>query len=124
MRTLRQIKLITENTKDFGDAFEHFIFLELKAFVDYLHQDIKLNFWRSTSGFEVNFILDGRVAIETIATKKLSSADLKGLKALREENLMSDYFLVCRESAKRMVDGIMVYPWQEFLDDLWAGRFR
>ena len=49
--------------------------------------------------------------------------DLKGLRALREENLCSDYLLVSMEPAPRVVDGLRILPWADFLDRLWDGTF-
>jgi predicted AAA+ superfamily ATPase len=74
---------VTERGKDFGDSFEHLVHLELKAACDYrLHSS--LEYWRSTSGFEVDFLLDGKIAIEVKAKESVSAQDLKGLRALRE----------------------------------------
>jgi predicted AAA+ superfamily ATPase len=84
---------VSERGKDFGDAFEHLMFCELKAACDYrLHTS--LEYWRSTSGFEVDFILDGEVAIEIKAKETLSPSDMKGLRALRCEGAMRPSIVV------------------------------
>lgn len=38
--------------------FEHFLFLEMGAWIDYRQPRIAFHFWRSTSGFAVDFLLD------------------------------------------------------------------
>ena len=37
----------------FGKCFEHFLFLELRAYLSYRRSERTLAYWRSTSGFEV-----------------------------------------------------------------------
>jgi predicted AAA+ superfamily ATPase len=113
---------IVDGTAAYGDAFEHFIALELRAYLSYTRNTEKLAFWRSQSGFEVDFTIGDHTAIEVKADKKPSKASLKGLKALKEEGIFESFFLVCRESEARVVDGISVLPWQEFLDLLWKGK--
>jgi predicted AAA+ superfamily ATPase len=122
VRVLKEIKVIPRGTKDFGDAFEHFLFLELRAFLDYMQPHGSLNFWRSKAGHEVDFILNKTVAIECKVSRNLGSEDFKGLRALKEEGMMKRYLLVCMEETKRVLDGITVYPWRDFLDDLWQGH--
>ena len=103
-------------------AFEHWIFHELRSFVDYTGHGASLAYWRSLSGYEVDFILNGEMAIEVKATKHVDAADLKGLRALRDERMLKRYIVVSRDPVRRDVDGITVLPWQEFILALWAGE--
>jgi len=48
----------------FGKAFEHFIVLEVRAFLSYARKNVSMYYWRSTSQFEVDLILGDRWAIE------------------------------------------------------------
>jgi predicted AAA+ superfamily ATPase len=109
---------IKEGSSLYGAAFEHYIFHELKTYCDYSPEK-ELHFWRSKSGFEVDFILNNDIAIEVKAKKTVSNKDLKGLKALRDENLVSRYIVLSNVDTKRIEDGIEIYPYREFLDELW-----
>ncbi|MBI5526281.1 MAG: ATP-binding protein [Deltaproteobacteria bacterium] len=82
VRTLRRLKPIEPGNAEYGEFFEHFIFLELLAWVDYRSPRTPLSYWRSTSGFEVDFILDDSVAIEVKAATRVADKHLKGLRAL------------------------------------------
>jgi predicted AAA+ superfamily ATPase len=82
-----------------------------------------LAYWRSTSDFEVDFILNDRTAIEVKAKTNVSDRDLRGLRALREEGLLKHYLVVSLETTPRRVDGIQILPWQEFLARLWEGAY-
>ncbi len=114
---------IAESTQAFGDAFEHFIALELRAYLAYTRKRERLTFWRSQSGFEVDFLLGDTVAIEVKSEVRASSDSMRGLRALAEEGIFQRLILVCREEAFRRVDGIEVVPWRDFLGNLWRGLY-
>ncbi len=70
-RAIQDLPPVKEKSADFGEAFEQYIFHELKCYVDYKNPDVTLHYWRSTTGFEVDFILDNEIAIEVKAENNL-----------------------------------------------------
>ena len=108
-------------TAEYGEAFESFVLQEIKGFCDY-HLLDPPRYWRSKSQFEVDFVV-GELAVEVKAKKAVSHRDLRGLRALREENRLSHYVLVSLEPMARRVDGIDILPWREFLTRLWGGEW-
>jgi len=122
VRILRQLKEISPASADFGEFFEQYIFLELRAYLDYRRPGSFLYYWRSTSGFEVDFFIDGEIAIEVKAAEIIHDKHMKGLKALREEGMSKRSIIVCREKSPRKKDGIEIFPWKMFLEHLWDGR--
>ena len=108
-------------TAEYGEAFESFVLQEIKGFCDY-HLLDPPRYWRSKSQFEVDFVV-GELAVEVKAKKAVSHRDLRGLRALREENRLSHYVLVSLEPMARRVDGIDILPWREFLTRLWSGEW-
>jgi predicted AAA+ superfamily ATPase len=121
-RHLRNQGTIRPRSPAFGEAFETWLFHELRSYADYTDHP-SLAYWRSTSNFEVDFILADRTAIEVKAKDVISARDLRGLKSLRDENLLDTYVLVCLERLPRTEDGIRILPWQVFLDMLWDHAF-
>ena len=119
-RHLQGRRGLAPGTPEYGSAFESYIFQEIKAFCDY-HLLDGPRYWRSKSGFEVDFLFE-EVAVEVKAKRVVGARDLRGLKALREENLFAHHLLVCMEPMPRLLDGIRVLPWEAFLDRLWAGE--
>ena len=116
-------KHIEKGTPDFGKALEHLVFLEIHAYINYTRSDKKLYYWRTNSQIEVDFVIDGTVGIEVKGTGKVTSGDLKGLKALREDAPIKTAIVVCSEPKRRETeDGIIIYPAYLFLKDLWAGK--
>jgi uncharacterized protein len=122
VKTLRHLDRIVPESGDFGEFFEHLIFMELRAWVDYNSPGSRLTYWRSRSGYEVDFIVDDRLAVEVKAASMIHDKHLKGLKALKEEERIQHYVLVCREPRPQMKEGIRILPWQFFLEELWSGN--
>jgi predicted AAA+ superfamily ATPase len=122
-RSLQKRPALDPKSADFGDAFEHFLFHELRTYIDTRHPGWDLHYWRSTSQFEVDFILGEHTAIEVKATRSVAQRDLRGLAALAEEKLMKNLILVCQESTPRKVGSILILPWREFLERLWSDAF-
>jgi predicted AAA+ superfamily ATPase len=117
-----QGRAVRAGTPEFGLAFETYLMHELTAYSDYGSGD-EIRFWRTTSGFEVDFILGDHTAIEAKATATVSPNDLKGLQALAEERTMKRYLCVSLERRRRTVGKVVVLPWREFLEGLWDGEY-
>lgn len=107
---------------EFGEGVETYLMHELVAYRDYASGE-PLSYWRSTSGFEVDFILGDHTAIEVKAKDTVSPQDVKSLRALAEERKLKRHLCVSLEARARRVDGIMLVPVTEFLDRLWSGEY-
>jgi uncharacterized protein len=110
-------------TPEFGEAFETFLMHELVSYRDYISGE-PLSYWRSTSGFEVDFILGDHTAVEAKAKENVSPQDLKSLRALGEENRLKRYLCVCLEARSRKIGDVTVLPYRTFLKALWSGEYR
>lgn len=122
VHALQQKWNISEQSVDFGNALEHFIAMELRSYLHYSRIFEELKFWRSTSQFEVDFVIADQMAIEVKAKKKVSDRDLKNIKALQEENIFKKYFLVSQDPIEAVRNRVTCVPWQTFLKDLWSGN--
>ena len=107
----------------FGKAFEHFIFTEIAAHSSYSELDYKINFWRTKSGYEVDFILgEGMVAIEVKGTNYVENREMRPLNAFIDEYAPQKALVVCNEKVERVHGLIKILPWRKFLKYLWGGR--
>ena len=123
VNTLANTGEVKDNSNALGPAFEHFIILELRAYLSYVRARKQLRYWRSTSRFEVDVIIGDELALEIKSAGNILKKHLKGLRALKEEGLIKNYAVVSRDPILRTTDdGITCYPWEHFLDDLWSGR--
>jgi len=113
-----------EGTPEFGKSFEHFILMELRAYRAYRNPDLNITYWRTSTGYEVDFILgEKQVALEIKSGKMTYDIDLRSLKALREDGDIKHLLVIGQEKYPRDIDGIKIIPWKVFLEMLWAGEF-
>ncbi len=109
---------------DAGAAFEHYIFMELTAYIGIRELNCKINYWRSKTGLEVDFILnEGETAIEVKISESPTAKDYRGLIAFSEDYSPKKAIVVCLAPRKRLTDkNILITPWQEFLKELWSDQ--
>jgi len=105
--------------EQFGRAFEHFIFMELVAHRSYTELEYPINFWRTKSGLEVDYVLaDGEVAVEVNGSARVSERDLHALESFAAEFTPKHALLVCNEREERVVGALRIVPWRTFLQSL------
>jgi uncharacterized protein len=109
-------------TPEYGEAFETYLMHELKSHSDYISGE-PVSFWRTDSGYEVDFIIGDHTAVEVKAKQNLSPRDIKSLNALAEEKKLKRYLCVSFEPRKRKVGDITILPYKEFLETLWGGGY-
>jgi predicted AAA+ superfamily ATPase len=108
-----------------GAALEGLVAQHLRAWIDYSGGDASLSFWRTKSGNEVDFILYGRDcfhAIEVKHTASLRPADLRGLRAFKEDYPEASLYLLYRGRETLDLDGIRCLPCEDFLRALVPGN--
>ena len=90
--------------EQFGKAFEHFIFMELHAHSSYSELDYNINFWRTKSGLEVDFVsAGGEMALEVKGASRVANKDLKALAAFADEFQPKHAILICNDNVERLV---------------------
>ncbi len=113
---------VNEGSELYGKAFEHFITLEILAHATYSDRNYPISYWRTASQFEVDIILGTDIAIEVKSTDRVSDKHLKGLRAFKEEH-SATCILVSRDPYPRKTnDDILILPWEEFIERLWANQ--
>lgn len=121
--TLSKRHIEEERGELFGKALEHFIFMEINAYRSYRELDFNINFWRTKTGREVDFILGaGEVAIEVKGSKSIDHSELKSLAVFGEEFSPKQSMIVSNEKNERVVHKIRIVPWRLFLEELWNGK--
>jgi uncharacterized protein len=120
---LMKVKTIETGSFAYGKAFEHFIYQEIFAHRSYSDLNYPLSYWRTTSGFEVDFVMgDHEVAVEVKATPLANQRHLTGLKNFADEYPSKYKILVTTDPYPRQVNDIMILPWKVFLEKLWANE--
>lgn len=111
---------ISEFSYEFGKKFEHFIILEIYRLNSYLRKDLKLSYYRTERGNEVDLIIESplgkTIAIEIKSTKSPTKKMCNGLLSFKEKVPNSELILCCRINDPQLIDIISILPWQKTLE--------
>lgn len=111
-----------------GRRFEHFIFMELMAYIGLKRKHTQITYWRTKNGLEVDFIIGkGEMALEVKLSEQVHQQDLKGLIAFCEEHPNAKAIVVSQDARPRILKidekvSIAIMPWRDFLENLWNGE--
>lgn len=110
------------HTSDSGKAFEHYIFLELKAYQTMSETRDELFYYRDSEGHEVDFIFRDQ-AFEVKTRQNITSKDIRGL-LLFGKDYRAKLNVICTVDKKRIetfgTQSVTIWPVQEFLESLWS----
>lgn len=120
--TLNGIKKIEQPSNLFGRSFEHWIGLELRAYLSYKRLHEPLAFWRSQAHHEVDFLIGDSIAIEVKASDRITTDDTKNLTLLREEKIFKKYYIISHDRVRRVNNHIICLHWRDFITELWADK--
>jgi uncharacterized protein len=104
-----------------GQAVEGLVHQHLQAWIDYSGFDMRLFFWRTRAGSEVDFIIYGSDCFWAIEVKNSSSirrVDLGPLKTFTEDYPESIPIFLYRGKEVTKQDGILCLPVERFLKKL------
>lgn len=120
---LTKRNLAEQKGAEFGKAFEHFLLMEIVAYRSYSGKDFSINFWRTKSGLEVDFVLGaGEIAVEIKGASRIDKKDMNGIEAFAQACHPKRSIIVCNEKERRIHAKIEILPWEDFLQQLWAGK--
>jgi predicted AAA+ superfamily ATPase len=108
-----------------GAALEGLVAQHLRAYIDYSRVDLKLHFWRTKSGTEVDFVLygrDGFVALEVKHAARVVGADLRGLREFAVDYPQAQRALLYCGKKRLRIDDVECIPCDEFLRELVPGK--
>ena len=121
--TLTGTRTIDRNSHLYGKSFEQFIGMEIRAYLNYERKKLGFSYWRSTHGYEVDFLIGGETAVEVKASQKITRRDFMGLKALEEEKVFKNYVLVSQDTVNTRNGNFQALHWEAFLAQLWDHKF-
>ncbi|RCW30025.1 ATP-binding protein [Marinilabilia salmonicolor] len=114
---------IKPRSEMFGNAFEHFIYQEIRAHRHYSGIEYPIYYWRTASQIEIDFVLgDHEIAIEVKSTDNAGKRHIKGLQYFEEEYNVKHSILVSNDPFPRKIGSVSIMPWKIFLQKLWNGE--
>lgn len=113
---------LMRGTALYGKAFEHWIILETKRFLDYYEIEAKISFFKTTDGAEVDLILEtaggGVWAIEIKSSREPRLSDVRGLRSFIKDHSYARAICVCLTPRSFIADKIEFLPWESFIRQL------
>ena len=105
-----------------GRLFEQWIVLEVAREVDYAGSEARLFYWRTHVGAEVDLLIEkhGRlvVAVEIKSAKRVSGADLSGLRSFGEAHPKTPRLVVAQVPEEHRLGEVSIVPYRDFLGRL------
>jgi predicted AAA+ superfamily ATPase len=114
---------LDRNSNLYGKSFEQFIGMEIRAYLSYKRKRHTLSFWRSTHGFEVDFLIGSMTAVAVKSSGRVTQRDFRGLNALHEEGIFTEFILVSQDPVQTRDGSFRAMHWRTFLEGLWVGEF-
>ncbi|MFH0948089.1 MAG: AAA family ATPase [Elusimicrobiota bacterium] len=117
-RSLRPSGPLDKSEEIGGSALEGLVAQHLISWNSYSGEKNKVNFWRTASGSEVDFVVYGEKvfwAIEVKNTSRIRLEDLRPLKSFKEDYPESTAYFLYRGKERIMKNGILCIPCDEFL---------
>ena len=108
-----------------GQALEGLVAQHLRAWAAYSGFDVRVYYWRTRGGSEVDFVLygdSGLHAFEVKNTGRVDSADLRALRAFRQDYAEVEAAVLYRGRERLKVGGIWCLPVDDFLRGLVPNR--
>lgn len=121
IKKMLSIELV-EGTQLYGDAFEHFIILEVMKSIVYRGEEINTWFFRTSDGAEVDLILEKHGMIIPIEIKSSRNPQkLSGMKSFLHDHTVHNAYCVCKTPRPYKLNKIIFIPWQDFIEKLYSG---
>jgi len=110
-------------TSAYGEAFEHWVILEVRRLAQAINPDIELSYFRtSDDAQEVDLIVErpGKLPalVEIKSSESVTDSKVSKLAVFKKDFPKSDFFILSREKRARVHDGVWVGPWQEGIQQI------
>jgi predicted AAA+ superfamily ATPase len=111
-----------EGSFAFGNAFEHFILLELYRLNDYRRMDWRFSYLRTKDGVEIDLVIDrpGRstVLIEIKSSDTIDESDCKTLNRYVDEFTSAVAYCVSRTKVRKKIDKVVCLYWEDLFKEI------
>ena len=110
---------LVPQTHAFGDAFEHFVILEILRLSDYRNNDYRFFYFRTHEDAEIDLVVErpgkASLLIEIKSSEHVDSAEIKPLERVAKDFDACECLCLSRDKISRKVGHTLILPWQEGL---------
>ncbi|MCB0322560.1 MAG: ATP-binding protein [Bdellovibrionales bacterium] len=121
-----QDQAVLPSSYGYGRAFEHFIFLEMYRWSSYNQKNYEFCYLQTKDKLEIDFIIERPgmplALVEIKSAERVHDQQLRAMRSVQKDFSKAEFFVLCRETQPRMVEGIHILPWQEGLYALGLAR--
>jgi len=111
---------LREGTSAYGEAFEHFILLELIRISSYARKRARFFYLKTKDGVEIDIIVDlpnqPLALVEIKSSQNVHPEDLSGFARLGADFPNARMFCLSRDPVQKEIHGVKVMPWQQGLE--------
>jgi predicted AAA+ superfamily ATPase len=109
-------------TYGFGDAFEHFVILEIMRLADYAGLDWQFSYLLTKDGAEIDLVIDrpGRpvALLEIKSAPSTDDRDVRTLNRFAPDFAEAERFCLSRDPHEKRIEGAWCLPWQVGIERL------
>lgn len=106
-------------TSAFGEAFEHFVFLEIKRRAEYAKKDFSFSYLKTHDGAEIDLVIErpGRpiALVEIKSAQRIDPSMVKHLEIFSKELPRSEAYCLSLDPHRQRIGSTHTLPWQEGL---------
>lgn len=109
-------------TSAYGEAFEHFIILEILRLASYYKKDFELSYLLTKDGAEIDLIVDRpgepTALVEIKSKDKVDDRDTRALEHFSGDFKKANLFLLSRDLRAKRIGKCQCLPWQHGIKEL------
>ena len=110
---------LKEGNYSYGEAFEHFIILELIRLSSYQQNDWQFSYLRTKDDAEIDLVIDRpgmpKALIEIKSTTNITERDCGGLERFVKDMLPAEAFCISRDINEKKIGSVWQIPWEKAL---------
>lgn len=108
---------ITSSTYGYGNAFEHFIILEIVRLASYARKHFDFFYLRTKDDAEIDLIVERpghpTAIIEIKSSNHVDDAEIGKLSRFKKDFSKAEAIIISTETMARTVEGVEIFPWRE-----------
>jgi uncharacterized protein len=113
---------ITEGTYGYGEAFEHFIFLEMVRLNHYRNMEWNFSYLQTKDGAEIDLVIDRPglpiALVEIKSTTHVTHREVSTLNRFIKDLSPCDAFCLSRDPHEKMIDSVRCLHWEKGIREL------
>ncbi len=114
--------LVVPGTYEYGNAFEHFILLEVMKLNEYSRKDYRFYYLRTKAGVEIDLVIERPgmpyALVEIKSSNRVQDRDLNALLSFSKNFKKPDLFCWCNEKTGRISKGVTLLNWAEGIKEV------